>query len=150
MVGLSGAAVDTSASFNKLKVGAATIEGEVLGKESLTQEQVKEYLTKLGITEVDGKYLENGKEILIVPAGKKVQWNIEEIITDRDTIIRASSTLIDMKTPFKSELIKLKRSNIEAKNGYIDNNPKAVADLAKKLRLTNGNMTDLEQTISKE
>lgn len=150
MIGLSGAAVDTSASFDKIKVGAGSIEGEILGKESLTQEQVKEYLEKIGITEVDGKYMENGKEILTVPAGKKVQWNIEEIITDRDTIISATSTFIDAKTPFKSELIKLKRSNIEAKNGYIDNNSKAVADLAKKLRLTNGNMTELEQLISKE
>lgn len=137
MVGLSGAAVDTSASFDKIKVGAATIEGEVLGKESLTQEQVKEYLTKLGITEENGKYMENGKEILTVPAGKKVQWNIEEIITDRDTIIRATSTLIDAKTQPKSELIKLRRTNVEAKNEYIDSNPKAVADLAKKLRLSN-------------
>ncbi len=33
MVGLSGAAVDTSASFDKLKIGAASIEGEILGKE---------------------------------------------------------------------------------------------------------------------
>lgn len=150
MIGLSGAAVDTSASFDKIKVGAGSIEGEILGKESLTQEQVKEYLEKIGITEVDGKYMENGKEILTVPAGKKVQWNIEEIITDRDTIISATSTFIDAKTPFSSKLIKLKRSNIEAKNGYIDSNPKAVADLAKKLRLTNGNMTELEQLISKE
>ncbi|NRH20998.1 hypothetical protein HOO68_03060 [Candidatus Gracilibacteria bacterium] len=150
MVGLSGAAVDTSASFDKIKVGAATIEGEVLGKESLTQEQVKEYLTKLGITEENGKYMENGKEILTVPAGKKVQWNIEEIITDRDTIIRATSTLIDAKTQPKSELIKLRRTNVEAKNEYIDSNPKAVADLAKKLRLSNGKMTELETAISKE
>lgn len=94
--------------------------------------------------------MENGKEILTVPAGKKVQWNIEEIITDRDTIISATSTFIDAKIPFRSKLTKLKRTNTKAENGYIDSNPKVVADLAKKLRLTNENMTELEQLISKE
>lgn len=48
-VGLSGSQVDTSASSDKLKVGAALVEGEVLGTEKLQEQAVNQKLQELGI-----------------------------------------------------------------------------------------------------
>lgn len=149
IVGISGVVVDTSASSDKLKIGAGSIEAQVLASETLNSEQVAEYLKKLGITQDGDKYMQNEKVILTVPAGKQVQWDFEEVVTDRDTIIQAVPKVISATAVSDSHVIHLlKGNNKKAQNSYIEKNQQAVATLAKSLRANDNRMTDLELSIS--
>jgi len=115
----------------------------------LNADQVAEYLKKLGITQNGNDYIQDGKTLLTVSAGKKVQWNFEEVVTDRDTIIQAVPTIISATAAAADSVIHLlKGNNKNAQNPYIDNNPQAIATLAKSLRAKDSRMTDLESSIS--
>ncbi len=92
--------------------------------------------------------MQDGKALLTVPAGKKVQWSFEEVVTDRDTIIQAVPAIISATAVADPKLIHLKSKNSIAQNSYIDQRQQAVATFAKNLRSNDSRMTDLESRIS--
>ena len=53
MAGLSASRVDTSASFDGLKVDAGRMEAEVLGGKTISQEKLDAYLKQMKITKVE-------------------------------------------------------------------------------------------------
>jgi len=81
--------------------------------------------------------MQNGKVILTIPAGKLVQWSIEEVVTDRETIIRAVPIIFSATAVPSSQIIRLTGKNSIARNAYIEKNSRDVATLAKNLRAQN-------------
>lgn len=136
-VGPSFSYVSTSGSSANLKIGAGSIEAQILDSKALNAEQVAEYLKGLGITQEGNTYMQNGKVILTIPAGKLVQWSIEEVVTDRETIIRAVPIIISATAVPSSQIIRLTGKNSIARNAYIEKNSRDVATLAKNLRAQN-------------
>lgn len=135
--GPSFSVVDTSASSANLKTGAGSIEAQALDSKALNAEEVAEYLKGLGITQDGNTYMQNGKVILTVPEGKLVQWRIEAVVTDRETIIQAVPTIISATTVPSSQIIRLTGKNSIARNAYIEKNSRDVATFAKNLRAQN-------------
>lgn len=101
-VGPSFSKVSTSGDFNNLKIGAGSIEAQLLGSQPLNAEQVAEYLKALGITQEGDTYMQNGKVILTIPAGKLVQWSFEVVVTDKETIFRAVPNIISATVALES------------------------------------------------
>jgi hypothetical protein len=134
MVGLSASRVDTSASFDGLKVETGSIEAELLGGKAISQKELNAYLTQMKITKVDEKeeYLQDGKPLVSAPEGQKVQWTITEVVTDKTRIVRATPNFVSASYKVRPTLVRT-----EAKNTYFENNADKVADFIWDLRTKN-------------
>jgi len=147
MVGLSGVATDTSASFDGLKSSAATIEAASLAPKSLTEAGVNEYLKHAGIEKnTAGNYVVGGKEI-VLKSGEQIQWHFTRVYTDRNSETTATYQIISGSKSVTSDVV-TKFTNPEARNTYIEKNSKEVATLMKDLRKNVAGFTRFEELAS--
>lgn len=147
MVGLSGVATDTSASFDGLKSSAATIEAASLAPKSLTEDGVNEYLKLAGIEKnTAGNYVVGGKEIVLNP-NQQIQWHFTRIYTDRNSETTATYQIVSGSQKVTSDVV-TKFTNPEARNTYIEKNSKEVATLMKDLRKNVAGFTRFEELAS--
>lgn len=92
--------------------------------------------------------MRDGKEIITIPSGKKVQWQFETIYTDQEKIIRAIPQLIEATQEPKSTQVTIKRENTALENEYIQRNSKPVSDLMHRLRQLDPRTSALETFIA--
>lgn len=109
---------------------------------------MNEYLEKAKITKnPDGSYTVDGVNVP-VPTGKKVEWHFTRIYTDRDEQVTAVANLVSESTTTRSDVVSLKRTNLDNNNSFIEANSAKVAELMKSLRKNVTGTTRFEELAS--